>query len=233
MVRTKKKPVETKEEFKDRTSQVIPGTGEYNGYVIKCIENTFDIFLEGQPVADHFETPAEARAWIDDHPTLSPGPSDSKIDIIPPPPGSDQSPSTTEEKPIQTEYIGHATRLGIQKRMLDCYLDDDEFVQCSIQLAEMQRKIADEEERQKAIKTELKSSMEALEKEREDLANSVLTRKTRREVDVAIEMLGDGETISEIRLDTHTGIATRPATDYERQGRMFPDDDDMFRESED
>jgi hypothetical protein len=50
------------------------------------------------------------------------------------------------------------------------------------------------------------------------LALAVETGEERRLVDVDYVMLGDGETISEVRKDTMKPIATRPATDFERAG---------------
>ncbi|MDD5510644.1 MAG: hypothetical protein PHI12_07540 [Dehalococcoidales bacterium] len=137
--------------------------------------------------------------------------------LPPPPPGSDQGPEP-----------GTAHRVGMQQRLLPCILTPEELHDRSIKLAEINGRIAAERVHQAEIKRDLKNEMGALEKEWTNLSNTVLTGLEERTVDVAIEMLGDGETVEEIRQDTNERLGPpRPATDFEKQGRMFPDDGDM------
>ncbi|MDD5700452.1 MAG: hypothetical protein PHU23_00255 [Dehalococcoidales bacterium] len=155
--------------------------------------------------------------------TLDTGTSTSSLP--PPPPGSDQSPGTgPEETPVfEPGPSGRTQVIGTRKVELPCILTPDEQHDRSMKLAQSFGKITIEMLRQKRIKDDLKAIMSKLGNEQTDLAIAVETGEEKRLVEVDIVMLGDGETVSEVRRDTMAAINTRPATDFERQGKLFSD----------
>ncbi len=148
------------------------------------------------------------------------------------PPQSDQVPGPIPEDklPPPPGPSGTARTINTVKRELPCTLTPDELRDRSLQLARSFTEIASEESRQSQIKDELKGIMSRLFRRQSELALAVQTGEEKREVDVDFVMLGDDETISEVRRDTMKPIATRPATAYERQGKMFPDKEPLFSE---
>ncbi len=145
--------------------------------------------------------------------------------LPPPPPGSDQS---TDNPIFEPGPSGHAQSIGVKKVMLPCTLTPDEKISAGIKLAQSFHTIQVEKERQRVIREEMNAAMKKILDEQAALALAVETGEERRLVDVDYVMLGDGETISEVRKDTMKPIATRPATDFERQGSLFPDTSGLF-----
>lgn len=151
------------------------------------------------------------------------------IEIPPPPAGSDQKQETT---PLKVEVIqsGTARRLRVEKQELLCVLTRAELDDRSTRLAKTFGRILEEKARQGRVKEEMKARMSALVNEQSDLSHAVLAGEEKRQVDVAIELLGDGKTVSEIRQDTLKPINTRAATAMELQADMFGGTDSIFPE---
>lgn len=151
------------------------------------------------------------------------------IEIPPPPAGSDQGPETIH---VEAEVIqpGSARRLRVEKQELLCVLTRAELDDRSTRLAKTFGRILEEKARQGRVKEEMKARMSALVNEQSDLSHAVLAGEEKRQVDVAIELLGDGKTVSEIRQDTLTPINTRSATAMELQVDMFGGADSIFPE---
>jgi hypothetical protein len=149
--------------------------------------------------------------------------------IPPPPPGSDQKSETTHVE-VEVLQPGTARRLRVEKQELLCVLTRAELDDRSTRLAKTFGRILEEKARQGRVKEEMKARMSALVNEQSDLSHAVLAGEEKRQVDVAIELLGDGKTVSEIRQDTLKPVNTRAATAMELQADMFGGAAELFPE---
>lgn len=142
--------------------------------------------------------------------------------------GGESLPEKTKTEPDQPKVYTPRV-LKTEKRSLPHKLTEEEYHERSRDLSLTFSEIIQELARQKRVREELKGSMSALVSKQSSLAQAVRTGEEPAMVDVDITIAGDNAVVQEIRKDTGQVIATRPATDYERQGAMFQESD-LFHE---
>lgn len=116
------------------------------------------------------------------------------------------------ESPIESKRV---------VRNLAVSLSDAEVLEFGRRLAQANSDCHNEEERQKQVKTELKSKLEGFELERNRLAGMVASGRENR--DVPCDMVFDYSRliVEVIRLDTKEVVETRRMTEAEQQRSLF------------
>lgn len=104
-----------------------------------------------------------------------------------------------------------------ETRSLPVRLTDDELMTRAGELAEACAKVELEESRQANLKAQLKADLARLEAERSKLTHIVAQRAEYRDVPVVEDYDPVRGVVETVREDTGAVIATRPATDADRQ----------------
>ena len=115
--------------------------------------------------------------------------------------------------------VEYPINLRNETRNLPCKLNDNELRERADELATTVQAVESEESRQDSVKAELKARITELEARQKRLAQVVSRREEYRDVKVRVT-LHSGEVVKEIREDTGEIISTRPAKDYEMQGKL-------------
>jgi hypothetical protein len=118
------------------------------------------------------------------------------------------------ESPVETKRV---------VRNLAVHLSDAEILEYGRRLAQANSDVHNEEERQKQVKTELKSKLEGFELERTRLSSIVSSGRENR--DIPCDMVFDYSRliVEVIRLDTKEVAETRRMTEAEQQRKLFDD----------
>lgn len=106
--------------------------------------------------------------------------------------------------------------LRTETRMMPVRLTDEELRQKADELAYSVQEIADEGDRQKNIKDQMKARMSELTSKQRRLALVVSRKEEFRDVEIGIELGADNQ-VKEVRKDTGEVILMRPVRDSERQ----------------
>lgn len=107
--------------------------------------------------------------------------------------------------------------LDIVTQLLECKLTSDELVKYGSELARTIQDIADEEEHQTSLKTELKARLAVLEAKRGELATKIIRGAEPIDVDVQPALDFKADCYRETRMDTGEVVYERKIKDDERQ----------------